>query len=542
MTLGARLVAVLRGEPILLAAVLCGVGLRGYQITGQIAADDEWHALHAAHLWSYAEIASHFGEADYSIPVTLFYKALAATVGLSEMTMRAPMLVSGVAAILVLPLLAREWIGRPASDVFAWLLAIAPLHVYFSRYARPYSVTMLLAVVAVFAFFRWLLGGSRRWSWVYAAGAVGASYFHVVVLPIVLAPLFFGLADGALRRGARRRSPAELLGVGGVVAVGLAVLLTLPLVVDFASLTGKAARSAVQWPTVKGAAQLFAGTGHLWLLATMAGLAGIGGVCLARRQPRLAAYLALLALCQIAAPVVTGPAGIATPIVLARYCLPLLPLLLLVAAIGIVRLDAAAARRLAAYPAGALAAVAVALLLVFGPLPAVYYYPNNWTNHRVFQYRYGSSGTDADARPAPPEVVSPFYERLAALPAGSLLVVEAPWYYAWHENAYPYYQMVHRQRMQVGFVGGPDRFIRGGDLPRSSGIRLRNAVHVGDAAALQRRQVRYVIFHKSLHLEIVPATPPIIDVSDWIRQYGLAYGAPVYQDPDIVVFDVGGAS
>jgi hypothetical protein len=29
-------------------------------------------------------------------------------------------------------------------------------------------------------------------------------------------------------------------------------------------------------------------------------------------------------------------------------------------------------------------------------------------------------------------------------------------------------------------------------------------------------------------------------VTEWIQWYGRAYGAPIYQDADIVVFDLGG--
>jgi hypothetical protein len=85
---------------------------------------------------TYASVLSHFGQSDYSIPLTLLYKMLAQTVGLTEMATRAPMLICGVGAIVALPLLTREYVGRPAAHTFAWLLAIAPFHVYFSRYAR----------------------------------------------------------------------------------------------------------------------------------------------------------------------------------------------------------------------------------------------------------------------------------------------------------------------------------------------------------------------------------------------------------------------
>lgn len=52
-----------------------GMALRLYQLPAQIIADDEFHALNTAIRHSYRFILTHFGEADHSIPVSLFYKA-----------------------------------------------------------------------------------------------------------------------------------------------------------------------------------------------------------------------------------------------------------------------------------------------------------------------------------------------------------------------------------------------------------------------------------------------------------------------------------
>ncbi len=529
-----------RAEAGLLLAALGGLLLRVYQIPGQILADDEWHALYALHLQSYAAVVSHFGEADYSIPLTLFYKTLAETVGLTEMAMRAPMLLCGVATIVALPLLARRYVGRPASLVFAWLLAIAPLHVYFSRYARPYAITMLLAVVAVVAFFEWSSTGARCWAATYAGAAVVAPYFHLAVLPAVLAPLLFALTDWAVGRALGRRRPlGPVLAVGGIVAAGLTALLIAPLIVDARSLVVKAGKSRITPATVKGAWQLLAGSADLWVVAGMALLVLAGALVLARRAPRLVLYFAFLAACQLAIPLLSRPAAIAASIVLARYSLPLLPVFLVCAAVGLVALDGLGRRAVPAYPHGALPAAAVVLLFGLGPLPAIYYYPNNWTNHALFQYEYDESSPYSYVGAVRPRRVSPFYRQLAAHPAGALLIVEAPWYYAWHENPYPFYQAVHRQRMQVGFVGALDRFVRPGELPiLGSGIRPHNAVHVADAAKLRKRGVRYVIFHRSLRDELPLPPNEAIDVGDWIRRYAGEYGPPVYEDADITVFDV----
>jgi hypothetical protein len=314
------------------------------------------------------------------------------------------------------------------------------------------------------------------------------------VLPVVLLPILFGLGDHVLpHRHDGRRAPGEVVAIGATVAGGLAALLSVPLIVDAQALAQKTGMNRVRWATLRGAAHLFAGTSQPWLGAAMIALVVCGWAFLARRQQWLALYVAVLAAGQIVVVAVMRPYAIETPIVLARYSLPLLPFLLLGAATGIAALDAALARWLPIYPTGLFAATVVGLLLVFGPLPTIYRYPNNWTNHALFQYEYDPASPYSCAPLVRPHRMSPFYAQLAALPRGVLLIVEAPWYYAWSENPYPFYQAVHRQRMAVGLVAPRTRFVREGELPLASGVRLRNAIHVRDVARDQWRQVRYVV-------------------------------------------------
>ena len=166
--------------------------------------------------------------------------------------------------------------------------------------------------------------------------------------------------------------------------------------------------------------------------------------------------------------------------------------------------------------------------------------PENWTNHALFQFEYDQTSPYAVSRYLQPGRMSPFYQRLATLPPATLLVIEAPWYYEWINNPYPYYQAAHHQHMHVGFVPDPDRFVEEpAELPLGRALRFHNAVHVGDLEKLRKRRVKYVIFHKRFSEEVPRSLPrDVVDVSCWVERYTAAFGGPVYEDPDIAVFDV----
>ena len=81
---------------------------------------------------------------------------LAHWLGLSETAMRLPMLLSGLATLVLFPLFAARRFGYPVAALFAVLLAISPLLVLYSRMARPYAITLLLGWIAHAAFHRYL--------------------------------------------------------------------------------------------------------------------------------------------------------------------------------------------------------------------------------------------------------------------------------------------------------------------------------------------------------------------------------------------------
>jgi predicted membrane-bound mannosyltransferase len=144
------------GWTLLLAAVFtAGIALRWWQLDLQVLIDDEWHALHKLLRSDWKGVFTRFGYADHSIPLTLYYKWVYETVGLSERRMHAPALLAGIALLGIVPWFARAWATWPTRVLWVALLALSPLLIYHSRTARPYALTSVLTFVAIVAYWRW---------------------------------------------------------------------------------------------------------------------------------------------------------------------------------------------------------------------------------------------------------------------------------------------------------------------------------------------------------------------------------------------------
>jgi len=521
--------------------VLLGVVLRVYQISLQIPADDEWHSLHALLTHRFLYLATHLGDADYCIPLTLFLRVSYLVYGLSESIVGVAVLFFGIVFLFVGPWVVRIKLGRAVAAVFAWLLAVSPLLIFYSRYARPYIISTFFCFVAAFAFFRWWTGGGKLWRWIYAVSAISGPYFHLSTLPFVLAPAGFGLAELFTSKRVCSRNWKDLVHVTVLVGIGIVLLLGPALIVDQAAWSEKVVRAEIELSTLQGAAGLLAGTSSLWLIASFLLLAVAGGISLTSGHRRLGLYLLLLIVVQLGANLLIGPAMFQVPIVFVRYSLACVPLVLLFVSVAVRSIEDRV-RHLLNVPQGLLAVLLGGLLLWFGPLLQLYYYPNNWTNHGLFQYCYDASDEKFHYRfVTEPRFISKFYRELGTSPPGSLKLLESPWYYAWHHNPFPYYQQIHRQEMMVGFIDDPKHWNRPGEYPPSySRMRFWSFVHLSQHDRIAALNVDYVVLHKDLALEL-PATAvrKNVDMTGWISEYRSLYGAPYFEDVAIVVFKTG---
>lgn len=510
-------------------AMVAGTMLRIWRIDQQILMEDEWHGLLTLAERGYGWIATHFGMQDICIPLTLLHKALADTVGLDETIARLLPLTAGIATIVAIPWLLRRHLGAEANALFALLLAISPLLVLYSRVSRPYAIAVLLVWVACAALHAELgwkeHAGGRGHRGLFAASAGLAVWF----LPIVAPMLFFAWA---VRIGARGWFAAGL----GAASVGGALLLP-PLWVDHAALFGKAGGSSPDLATIDGLLALFTGVWPRTLAGALCVLAAYGVRFLCRKSPHFFVPLTIAAIGHVISVLALQALGTNGPAILARYCLPVLPLVLAGVAVATLEL----ARKLAVVarvPRGVFVTGILALLVVLGPWRDAYWFPNQWTGHHIYQSDFETVRDPLEGRLLPARV-SAAYEMLATLPPGSVVVAECPFPQDAFANAYVGYQRFHKQRV----VGALAADLLPNSLPCVKfGAGRREPAWVcqaTDLAGLRQRGVSWLIVHKDLRREFPLATftQPIESRAIEAKLRELL-GAPTFEDDLVVAFRI----
>jgi uncharacterized protein (TIGR03663 family) len=159
---------------------------------------------------------------------TLYYLSLPAAwlrgqttlASLDERTLRGVTAMFGAATILLLPLLSAG-VGRTAVATSAWLLALSPAMVFYSRMYIQESLFACFALAFAIAIGRAVTEGGQRWS-VLAGIAAGLTLATKETSVIVLPAALVGCAIAWWSLGPDRPSPLSGSGWRNMVLVGLA--------------------------------------------------------------------------------------------------------------------------------------------------------------------------------------------------------------------------------------------------------------------------------------------------------------------------------
>jgi 4-amino-4-deoxy-L-arabinose transferase-like glycosyltransferase len=141
---------------------------------------------HFVHVWWY-------GEASFQGAFFLLMRFWM-HLGQSEVWVRLPAALFGIASIPAIYLLGRKLVGAGPALAASAILAFSPTDVYYSQEARSYTMTILLAMVSSWFFVRAVEENRERdWAlWtVFGALAVYSHYFAAPVLVAQACSLFF---------------------------------------------------------------------------------------------------------------------------------------------------------------------------------------------------------------------------------------------------------------------------------------------------------------------------------------------------------------
>jgi len=448
-----------------LAVVALAVGLGAWlRLRGVATAPffgDEYHSLPTAELPP-AEILGTFDEYGSHVPLPLLQHAAFELLGPSPLAARLPALVPGLATLFVAFSVLRRFVGTSPAALATFALALNPLHVHYSQFARAYALAAL-AGLALVPLARSVARRPRAATTVALALVAGSmGWIHLASGGFVAAVALVAFLVALLRASPPATGRARLAVAGAfALAAILTVLLHLPALPGVrAYLESHAGQGAPSPVGPLDVATIVAGSsGGAWIVVGLIA----ASLALWRHRPPGWPWIVAAVAGPIAALALGRPVGMAYA--WARYLIVGLPFLLAWAAWSWHALGAPRVGARATLVAGV---GLVALGAAFGPLP------RRWTTHP-----FSNSYLALHALPAFDERwpgASPLYTRLAT-DESVQTIVEAPQLVTRAVLLLRQHRAIHGKDVLVGWVGpGPASLT-------TAYVRIDDADELASAAA-----------------------------------------------------------
>lgn len=343
------------GRPGWIAALACLAGATLRFVLARDAAlwGDEFHSLQLLRR-GLLEILGTYDRFGSGIALPLLQRAAAEVLGETVLAARLPALVAGLAGLALIQPVGRRLVGAGPAALAAIGLALSPIHLFYSHFARSYTLAVLLALMLADGIARLLERPGSRTPLVEIGVASALLPWSHLTAGALLAAGALG-ASVAAPRGARR---PLLVAVGAGALIG--ALLYLPARESLRAFVAAKAGGGARVPFgVLDVMAVIAGSREaaaIWLVALP-----LAAVAWLRARGRGAAPLLAFVLLPPAAIAVMNPTSNA--VAFSRYLLASLPFALLLLGWGALR---AGERALGARYGPALAAVALIALFASG--------------------------------------------------------------------------------------------------------------------------------------------------------------------------------
>lgn len=378
--------------------MLSGMSLRLWHWSSQLFLDDEWHAFNFVMDRSFREVVFQHGMGANSIPVNIWFWLTLHTIGWSEIILRLPSMVAGIMAMIILPLLVKRLWGTTVSLIFAALLAVSPIVIFYSRVDRPFSPAMLFGTASFLLTLLWIRDGHRREILISViAGFIGIYYHLYTAIPvgfplIITAIAAFKPLSKHFGIGVHSKKPWPILWSAAGIMLGLlGVFVVTPNVLD-PWWMGVQGMSRANWGTFITFTEFIVGTARYNLSLAAFVLIPLGSILLIirNRTQGITFITPLIVFFAVIANYTQD--GAHAGIQAARYGIVIFPLCFIAIAIALEWCVITIAKTVPAIQTRLILPVClVALWLPFlltSPLWSIYHSPNNFTNHSGFQYHY----------------------------------------------------------------------------------------------------------------------------------------------------------
>lgn len=176
---------------ILALIIILGAILRLYHLGFESIWLDEAYSISLSNVGTIGQVWDN-AIAEMFPPLHFLILYFMHALGDSETLMRLPSAVAGILTIPLLYLTGARFFGKNEGLVAAFLLAVSPMHLFYSQEARPYALVVLLALASLYYFYTALTVGKRNdWALFILFSALAFYTHYYVVFVFVAEGLYF---------------------------------------------------------------------------------------------------------------------------------------------------------------------------------------------------------------------------------------------------------------------------------------------------------------------------------------------------------------